>query len=353
MQQVDLRLPEWVGAIEVETTGQGGLKPWRLPLALLDFLDERTRFQAGNPSGVRLRFASSTRRLVLAVEPEPKQKRWFDLVADGRLAGRVELPPEVTDVVFSDLSAGEKVLELWLNHMYAPVIVRSLRVDDGDLTFRAVPQTKPRILFHGSSISHGRQAAGPTESWTVGAARLAGLDPVNLGVGGACRLEPAVARVIRGMPADYLSFCFGINVVSGYAMNARAFRAGVIGFIQIVREGHPGTPLAIQGPIFCRPFEQAGEKLTFSLEQSRGILREVVDCFRRHGDSNILYGGDLAMLGEADEGLLLADAVHPGEAGHRLMSRRYVEQVWPRLRNSGDKDPSRHIHCGESGRGRR
>lgn len=331
MQTVDLRLLEWVGARDLENTATGGLKPWRLPLALLEFLDERTFFQAGNPSGVRLRFASATCRLILDVEPEHKQKRWFDLVADDRLVGRVELPPGETEVVFDQLPEGEKTLELWLNHMYAPVIVRSLRVADGASVSRAAPCSKQRILFHGSSISHGRLAAGPTESWPVGAARMAGLDPVNLGLGGACRLEPAVARVIRGMSADYLSFCFGINVVSGLSHNARAFRAGVIGFIQIVREGHPETPLAVQGPIFCRPYERFEDETKFSLEQARSILREVVACFQRHGDQKILYGGDLEMLGAADEALLF-DGVHPDAKGHPIMSRRFVEQVWPRLR---------------------
>ncbi len=337
MKQVDLMIPEWVGAMDLERTSQGGIKPWRLPMNLLDFLDPRTQFQAGNPSGVRLRFASSTRRVILEVEPEPKQKRWFDLIAADKLVGRVELDPEQTQIVFDGLTEGNKVLELWLNHLYTPVVIRALSIEDKAVVSQAPPQRKLRIIFHGSSISHGRQAAGPTESWTVGAGRLAGLDPINLGVGGACRLEPAMARVIRDLPADFLSFCLGINVVSGFSHDERAFRADVIGFIQIVREGHPTTPLAIQGPTFCRSFETFEEKNKFSLDHCRTVLKEIVTCFQRHGDEKIFYGGDLEMFGEADE-LLLVDKVHPGAQGHSLMSRRYVEQVWPKLKELKERE---------------
>jgi len=330
MQTVDIRQVEWAGAMELEAHAGGALQPWRLPRALLDFLDFRTRFQAGNPSGVRLRFASNTRRVRLQVEPVPKDKRWFDLVSDERLAGRVELLPGDSAVAFEDLPPGEKILEIWLNHMYAPVIVHGLQLDDRSSFERAPPAKKQRILFHGSSISHGRGAAGPAEAWPAGAARLLGLDPVNFGLGGACRLEPAVARVIRDQPADFLSFCLGVNVVMGRTHNERAFRSGVVGFVQIVREKHALTPLVIQGPIFCRQAETYPDPEQFSLVRCRQVLREVVECFRKHGDRKIIYGGDLEMLGAPEENML-CDGVHPGPEGHRLMSRRYTDLVWPRL----------------------
>jgi lysophospholipase L1-like esterase len=331
MKSTDVMALEWVGVADLQVHAGGGIQPWRLPVDLLDFLDPRARFQAGNPSGVRIRFASSTRRVVLDVEPDAAQQRWFDLVADEGLLGRVVLEPGQTEVTFDGLLGGVKVLELWLNHMYAPVIVRALRIDADASCERAPRCTLQRILFHGSSITHGRQAAGPTETWPVGAARLVGLDPINLGLGGACRLGPSIARVIRDLPADYLNFCFGANVVMGASHNERAFRAGTIGFIQIVREGHPNTPLSIQGPIFSRPYETFEEPEKFSLVRCRQVLAEVVECFQRHGDRRIFYGGDLELFGEPDEALLI-DGVHPGAEGHPLMSRRYVDTIWPRLK---------------------
>ncbi|MFN2351945.1 MAG: hypothetical protein ABR497_08365, partial [Kiritimatiellia bacterium] len=157
MYALDLRSVEWVGAMDLEPQPDGGLKPWRLPLAMLDFLDERTRFQAGNPSGVRLRWAGCMRRIEMEVAPSGKQ-RWFDLTVDDQLAGRVELASRASSLVFDGLPPGDKVVELWLNHMYDPVIVRALRADAAARP--APPSGKKRILFHGSSITHGRGAAG-------------------------------------------------------------------------------------------------------------------------------------------------------------------------------------------------
>ena len=331
MKSIDLTKLEWVGAMDLQPHSDGKVQPWRLPLELLDFLDPRTRFQAGNPSGVRIRFTSSTRSVELEVDAVPELKRWFDLLVDDKFAGRVELEPGKTEVVFDKLPDGEKVLELWLNHMYSPVIVSSLQIDD-NASFESAPHSgKKRILFHGSSISHGRLADGPTESWTVGAGLLAGLDPINLGLGGGCILQPSIARIIRELSTEYLSFCFGANMVMGYTHNERSFRTDVAGFIQIVREGHPTTPLVVQGPVFCRPFEEFEDKKKFSLVQCRKALMEVVECFQKHGDRKIFYGGDLEHFGSDDESLFV-DGVHPNGEGHRLMSRRYVGMVWPRLK---------------------
>ena len=330
MRQVDLMEPAWVGAAEVAAVADGGVRPWRLPVGDLGLLDERAQFQAGNPSGVRLRFTSDTQRVLMTVEPEAERTRWFDLLADGALVGRVELAPEQEEVTFDGLVGGEKTLELWLNHMYAPVVVRGLQVDAGATFKRAEPTSQQRLLFYGSSISHGRKAAGPTESWPVGAARRVGVEPINLGLGGACIMQPTLARHIRDTSADYLNFCIGINMVTGYTHNERSFRTAVTGFIQIVREGHPDTPLAIQSPIHCGPIETSDEKASFPLVRCREILAEVVDCFQQRGDERILYTDGLDVLGAEDEGCLF-DGIHPDAEGHPLMSQRYAERVWPRL----------------------
>lgn len=336
LMNVDLAIPQWVGAAELQTHEQGHIQPWRLPLNMLDFLEDRTRFQAANPSGVRLRFASNTRNVYLTVEPEPKLERWFDLLADGRLAGRVKLDASQTAVHFEQLPAGEKTLELWLNHMYAPVTIVSLEVD-ADASFASAPkELRKRILFYGSSISHGRKADGPSESWTVGAAHLAELEPINMGLGGACTMEPAVARHLRDQSADYLSFCLGVNVVAGVTHSPRVFRSAVIGLIQTVREKHPHTPLAVQSGIFLDgPLEHTPNVIKMSMQSSREQIAQIVALFKKHGDKKIIYTDGLELLGPADAHLLI-DGVHPGGEGHRLMSQRYNDIVWPQLKKLGE-----------------
>ena len=100
-------------------------------------------------------------------------------------------------------------------------------------------------MHHGSSISHGSNAASPSTTWPALAASRAGVDLVNLGFGGGALLDPFVARTIRDTPADLISVKIGINLVNIDLMRLRAFAPAVHGFLDTIREGHPTTPLLV------------------------------------------------------------------------------------------------------------
>ena len=111
--------------------------------------------------------------------------------------------------------------------------------------------TAPRWVHHGSSISHGAGAASALGAWPMVAARVAGLDLVNLGFSGNAVLDPFVARAIRDQPADVITLKLGINVVNHDAIHLRAFAPAVHGFLDTVRDGHPTTPLVVVSPLLC------------------------------------------------------------------------------------------------------
>src|SRR5699024_5131223 len=102
---------------------------------------------------------------------------------------------------FDGLAPGEKLVELWLPHNEAVELI-DLRTD---APVHPVEGRGPRWVHHGSSISHGSNAAGPTDIWPVVAARLGGVQLRNLGVGGSALVDPFMARVIRDAPADLIS----------------------------------------------------------------------------------------------------------------------------------------------------
>ncbi len=97
-------------------------------------------------------------------------------------------------------------------------------------------------MHHGSSISQGSNAAHPTGTWPVVAARLAGVELMNLGYGGSALLDPFTARIIRDTPADLISIKIGINLVNADLMRLRAFVPAMHGFLDTIRDGHPATP---------------------------------------------------------------------------------------------------------------
>lgn len=114
------------------------------------------------------------------------------------------------------------------------------------------PRDRKVWLHHGSSISHGSNAAYPTEVWPALAATAGGVELVNLGFGGSALLDPFTARAMRDTPADLISLKIGINIVNTDAMRLRAFTPAVHGFLDIVREGHPTAPLLVVSPSSAR-----------------------------------------------------------------------------------------------------
>jgi len=129
-------------------------------------------------------------------------------------------------------------------------------------------------LHHGSSISHGSNAASPATTWPALAATAAGVDLVNLGFSGNALLDPFTARALRDTPADLISVKLGINVVNADLMRLRAFGPAVHGFLDTIRDGHPDTPLVVVSPLYCPIHERTPGPGDFDHEAlARGEVR--------------------------------------------------------------------------------
>ncbi|WP_326957730.1 GDSL-type esterase/lipase family protein [Amycolatopsis sp. NBC_01286] len=362
------------GALELEPT-ELGLVPHRLPArARAQNTDPRLAMAEAQPAGVRLRFRTradvvelETRptKLVYAGAP-PRPDGVYDLLVDGRLAqsGVVEGGSTLTvdprtgagsradgptgRVRFAGLGDGRKDVEIWLPHNEITELV-ALRTD---APVETVPARGRVWLHHGSSISHGSNAATPSETWPALAATAAGVDLVNLGFSGNALLDPFTARALRDTPADLISVKLGINVVNADLMRLRAFGPAVHGFLDTIRDGHPDTPLLVVSPILCPihertpgpgdfdhealaagevrfratgdPAETAAGKLT--LEVIRAELERIVAARQ---DARLHYLDGRALYGEADFAEFpLPDNLHPDAAAHRRIGERFTKLVF-------------------------
>jgi lysophospholipase L1-like esterase len=373
--------PSWVttpvtadllrGALELERTAHG-LLPHRLPArARAQCGDRQLAMAEAQPSGVRLVFrtrATAVELDTLRTRPTyrgvpPRADGVYDLLVDGRLAGRATgtggnvlvldmatgtaetRPGPVGTVRFSGLPERVKDVEIWLpyNEITELVALRS------NAPVEAVPPGGRRVwVHHGSSISHGSNAASPTTTWPALAASLGGVDLVNLGLGGSALLDPFTARAIRDTPADLVSLKLGINLVNTDLMRLRAFTPAVHGFLDTIREGHPSTPLLVVSPLLCPihedtpgpgvadlssgtlrfratgdPAERAAGKLTLRVirEELARILeqRAADDPNLHHLDGRVLYGdADFAELP-------LPDGLHPDAATHQRIGERFAK----------------------------
>ncbi|MZD03810.1 lipase [Streptomyces sp. SID5785] len=366
------------GALDTERTERGGLLPHRLPAwARAQNTDGQLAMAESQPSGVRVAFRTAatvveldtlpTKRDYVGVPARPDGL--YDLVVDGRLAAQgsvpggdvitidmtrgtfAHTPGEPGTVRFDGLPAGVKDLEIWLPHNETTELV-ALRADAP--VEPAPAARRPVWLHHGSSISHGSDAASPTAIWPALAARTAGVELVNLGFGGGALLDPFTARTLRDTPADLVSVKIGINLVNLDLMRLRAFGPAVHGFLDTVREGHPQTPLLVVSPLLCPihedtpgpgapdfsslvdgqlrftatgdPEETAFGKLT--LRVIREELARIVAA-RAQSDPHLSLLDGLELYGADDYAELpLPDELHPDAAAHRRIGDRFAARVF-------------------------
>ncbi|KUL49132.1 lipase [Streptomyces violaceusniger] len=361
------------GALDLEHTAHGVL-PHRLPgWVRAQYADGQLAMAEAQPSGVRLVFRTRATAVELDTLPTkrvysgapPRPDGVYDLLVDGRLAGQstvtggntlaIDLatgtaesrPGPVGTLRFTDLPGGVKTVELWLPHNETTELV-ALRTD---APIEPVPDQGRKVwLHHGSSISHGSDAASPTAIWPALAASLGGVELVNLGLGGSALLDPFTARTMRDTPADLISIKIGINLVNADLMRLRAFTPAVHGFLDTIREGHPTTPLLVVSAILCPihedtpgpaafdvsalsagklrfratgdPAERAAGKLTLRVireELSRIVKQRAAD------DPHVHYLDGLDLYGEADaDELPLPDELHPDAATHRRIGERFA-----------------------------
>ncbi|WP_249998870.1 GDSL-type esterase/lipase family protein [Actinoplanes sp. M2I2] len=368
------------GAVELEPTAHG-LLPHRLPAwARAQCPDPQLLTVEAQPSGVRVVFRTRASVVELVTVPTklvyrgapPRPQGVYDLYADGVLAGQQSVtggttvtidlatgatearPGEPGRARFAGLSGDLKTVEIWLPHNEKTELVE-LRTDEP--VEPAPAPGRPLWLHHGSSISHGSDAASPSTTWPAVAAARGRVELTNLGLGGSALLDPFTARTMRDLPADLISVKIGINVVNADLMRLRAFGPAVHGFLDTLREGHPETPLLVVSPILCPihedtpgpgafdlaalregrvsfvatgdPAERAAGKLTLTV--IRDELARIV-AQRAKTDPHLSYLDGRELYGEADFATLpLPDQLHPDAATHRMMGERFAERVFGQL----------------------
>lgn len=316
----DTRLT-WSGALSLET-GDDWVKPWRIPHQQAALFYPGLVERAAMPAGVRLTFRSDTRSLTGHILPFPDMSP-IDLYCDSAFFGSVELAG-CSDFHFTGLPSGEKVLELWLPQ-FGEFRLRAV-VIDAEAVLTPFQDERPRWIPYGSSITQCRTAASPSRTWPAIVARERGYNLTALGYGGQCHLDAMIARMMREMPADFLSLCVGINIYGSGSLNERSFRQAIIGFVQLLREGHPQTPLVVMSPIYAAHRETELNEAGFTIQAMREEVEEAVAILHSQGDEHIHYVNGLDIFG-ADSAHLLPDDLHPNAEGYELMGRDFSRQV--------------------------
>lgn len=205
--------------------------------------------------------------------------------------------------------------------LYLPLcsVLESLEigVEPGSAITTSADTPKAKVVFVGSSYTHGIGAsrAGLTFPAIIG--RRMGIDTPNLGASGQCKLEQFYAHVICDTQAD----AFVIDPFSN--PSAEQIDERLIPFIETVRKCHPDTPL-----IFLQTEKR--ESTNFSLknrefeyakrEAARRQMLKAMEMF-----DHIYFLNPGMSIGTDHEAS--CDGIHPSDLG----VMRVVETMQPEI----------------------
>ena len=311
----------WQGVVSIEKTNDS-IMPWRTPHEKHVLFPEPLLERSAMPAGVRVSFRSNTTRISGSIV-EQRESGMLDLCCNGEFIGSFDLKGK-NSFIFENLSDKEKLIELWLPQ-FGRFQLRNLNINDG-ATLEPFIDKRPRWITYGSSITQCRSAASPIQTWPGVVARDQNFNLTCLGYGGQCHLDSMVARMIRGLPANFISMCLGINIQGASSLGPRAFRPAIIGAVQIIREKHSDIPIVLMSPIYCPNREENPNAVGFNLQKMREEVQAAADALQTYGDENIHYVSGLDVFGP-DYVDLLPDNLHPDAEGYRVMGKNFVNEV--------------------------
>ncbi|WP_349897685.1 GDSL-type esterase/lipase family protein [Parafrigoribacterium soli] len=231
----------------------------------------------------------------------------------------------------------ERPVTLWLPHD-SEVIIHGATADA--VVHIAPPDSRPRWVHHGSSISHSLEAPGPFGPWPQRVARDLDLNFSNLSFAGQAVLDQAVAQTMAAHPTDLITLKLGINVINCDGFSVRTFGPAVHGFLDTIRRQQPDTPIVLITAVACPIHEDTpgptiagpdGRAMALPRERyprdgrlTLAATRQLIEgAVRVRDDERLFLLDGLSLFGLADAHHL-RDNLHPDLEGNELIGERFV-----------------------------
>ena len=231
-----------------------------------------------------------------------------------RYAGSNTPRPADSDTfeLVSNMKEGEKECLLYLP-MFSIVDSINIGVAPGSYVRPMENPFRNRIVFHGSSFTHGASISHPAMSYVMQFERNTGLHTPVLGMGGNALLQQACANVLADTEADAFVFdCFSNP-------NAKQVEERLEPFIATIRSKHPETPMIFMQTIYRenRNFDTEIDRSERErIEMAEKKMKEVMEK-----DSNIYF-----IHPSAGEGTT-CDGTHPSDLGYYFWEQSIREPI--------------------------
>lgn len=206
--------------------------------------------------------------------------------------------------------------------MYLPLYDRLdslfIGVEEGSYVEPMENPFRHRIVFKGSSVTHGLAASRPGMSYSARFGRDNGLYCFNLGFSGKSKLQKEYARYLADVEADVFVFDAFSNP------SAEIIDDNFNEFVDIIRAAHPDTPLIFMQTERreSRNFDTWREK--FETDKQAAAERVVRERMKK--DRHIYFIPSDDFLGH--DHIATSDGSHPTDLGFTRM----LESISPKLK---------------------
>lgn len=293
------------------------------------------------PAGIAVLFKTDAKAIGVSADIAERSRdsyrsyRGFDLYIkkDGKWlwAGMSDFGPDhknpdmVTTLVDA-MADGEKECLLYLP-LYAELKSCQVCVPNGAHVTPLESPFRHKIVFHGSSFTHGISTTRAGMSYPVQFMRRTGLQPITLGFSGNCKMQPYFADVLEKVEADAYIFDPFSNP------NIPMIRERLLPFIDRMVKAHPGKPIIIQRTIYWER-----ENFNTNSQKEFGGRRALSDSLmaiacKQYKDVYYIKPDAALHNGESST----ADGVHPNDNGYSLWERSIEKPVLKILKKYGIK----------------
>jgi len=200
--------------------------------------------------------------------------------------------------------------------MGAPVAIHDVRGDCRPPQDEELPDR--RYLAHGTSITEGADASAPHLTYVSGAARAAGVDPINIGASGSAFCEAAMAEhVAERDDWDVATLSLSVNM-SNRGFTLAQFEERVDRFVATVAGANPDKPVVCVTLFPYHADAVAGD----DAERARAFRRALHEAADGHANVALVEGPDLL-----DATGLTTDLLHPGDAGMASIADGLADEI--------------------------
>lgn len=347
---------DWLNVADWEPR-EGGLQPVRVPKVWRENWPRRTAWRAMSAAGVTVRFRTDSRRLVFrvafidsrdtpatpAVAWERSRPSFFSLYRDAKYVGGVPaltiFTPQDLAIYHDKAPPREAEIKVLFPFYYrnAEIIVHAIGIEPGAKLLRAAPDNRPRVLFHGDSITHGHGVTSPRETYVSQVADTVGCVPLNYGFGGTAWADNIVAQTIAARDDwDVLTIMLGTNSLAGTDSagkpeTAAQYAEKYDAYLTTIRTAAPTKPILCITPILNR-LDLTGGNPNGEMPSAyrEGITRVVRR--RQSSDGNLYLLDGLSMVADPLH-LLVTDSVHPNDLGMHRIAQGVAAALIPILAN--------------------